>query len=232
MKDGKMSKSKGNVIYPESLVNQYGLDATKYFLLKVLKDGQDGIFTPEDFVELFNTDLCNDLGNLLNRTIGMVNKYFGGIVPEKSEQITEIDRSFECTIRNSIKQYEKEMDESHICDALSEIWKIISRENKYIDETMPWVLYKEGKTKELGNVMYYLVEALRKIAILIKPAMEDTSNKMFEQLGINDKTLKEWDKINDYPKYEETKVVEKGEPLFVRLEADKEIEFLKNIIKG
>lgn len=232
MKDGKMSKSKGNVIYPETLVNRYGLDATKYFLLKILRDGQDGVFTPEDFVEMFNTDLCNDLGNLLNRTIGMINKYFGGIVPEKSEQLTDIDKDFEKIIDTCIKQYEEEMDESHICDSLSEIWKIISRANKYIDETMPWVLYKEERTEELGDVMYHLVEALRKVAILIKPSMEETSDKMLKQLGINDKSLRSWDNISDYPKYEETKVTEKGKPLFIRLEVDKEIEYLKNIIKG
>ena len=185
MKDGKMSKSKGNVIYPETLINKYGLDATKYFLLKILNDGRDGVFTPEDFVELYNSDLCNDLGNLLNRTIGMINKYFGGTIPNKPEKLTDIDKEFENTINNSISNYEKEMDESHVCNALSEIWNIISKSNKYIDATMPWALFKEEKTQELEDVMYHLVEALRKVAILLKPIMEETSNKIFEQLNIN-----------------------------------------------
>ena len=232
MKDGKMSKSKGNVIYPETLINRYSLDATKYFLLKILNDGRDGVFTPEDFVELYNSDLCNDLGNLLNRTIGMLNKYFGGTIPNKPENITDIDKEFENTINTSISNYEKEMDESHVCDALSEIWNIISKSNKYIDATMPWSLFKEEKTQELEDVMYHLVEALRKVAILLKPVLEETSEKMFEQLNINDSTIKNWNSVKDYPQYNGTKVVEKGEPLFIRLDAEQEIEYIKEIIKG
>ena len=228
MKDGKMSKSKGNVIYPETLIERYGLDATKYFLLKVLNDGQDGVFTPEGFVELFNTDLCNDLGNLLNRTIGMINKYFGGNIPNKPTNLTDIDKNLEKVIEVSKKQVEFEMDESHVCDALSEVWKIISRANKYIDETMPWALYKEERVEELSDVMYHLVETLRKVAIMIKSEMGETSDKMFEQLGITDEALKTWDSIDIYPEYNNIKVVEKGEPLFVRLDVDAETEFLKN----
>ena len=228
MKDGKMSKSKGNVIYPETLMGKYGLDATKYFLLKVLNNGQDGVFTPESFVEMYNTELCNDLGNLLNRTIGMINKYFGGTIPGKPNNLSELDNELEKFTNEQIKVVEYEYDEAHAANALDEIWKIIARANKYIDETMPWILFKEGKTEELGSVMYHLVEVLRKVAILINPGLDETAAAMFKQLGIEDKNLMIWDSLKEDAEYKDIKVVEKGEPIFVRLEADKEIEFLKN----
>ena len=228
MKDGKMSKSKGNVIYPETLIERYGLDATKYFLLKELSIGQDGLFTPEGFVERFNTDLCNDLGNLLNRTIGMINKYFGGEIPGKPQSLTDLDIELENFVNEKIRCTENELDEAHVSNALEEIWQIISRSNKYIDKTMPWALYKEEKIEELKDVMYHLVENLRKVAILIKPYMEETSPKMFNQLGITDENLMTWDSTKEYPEYKEgLKVVEKGEPLFARLDLAEEVEFLK-----
>ena len=120
------------------------------------------------------------------------------------------------------------MDESHVCNALEETWKIISRANKYIDETMPWVLFKEGKMEELADVMYHLVETLRKIAILIMPSMEETSEKMFKQLGIEDETLKTWESAKENANMKNLKVVEKGEPIFVRLDLEEETKFLKN----
>ena len=229
MKDGKMSKSKGNVIYPETLIDRYGLDATKYFLLKELSIGQDGLFTPEGFVERYNSDLCNDLGNLLNRTIGMINKYFGGAVPQKPEKIADIDTELEDFTNEKISRVEEEMDENHVSNALDEIWQIISRTNKYIDETMPWALYKEEKTEELKDVMYHLVENLRKVAILIEPYMEETTPKIFSQLGIEEKELMTWDSLKKYAEFsDDLKVVEKGKPLFVRLDLEQEVEFLKN----
>ncbi|MGN1301309.1 MAG: methionine--tRNA ligase [Clostridia bacterium] len=228
MKDGKMSKSKGNVIYPETLIDRYGLDATKYFLLKELNGGQDGLFTPEGFVERYNSELCNDLGNLLNRTIGMINKYFGGAVPEKPKTLTDLDKELESFIESQIKLAEGEFDESHVANALEEIWKIIARANKYIDETMPWALFKEEKIEELADVMYHLVETLRKVAILIMPCMEETSEKMFKQLGIEDANLKTWESAKEHANMKDLKVVEKGEPIFVRLDLETETEFLKN----
>lgn len=228
MKDGKMSKSKGNVIYPETLIERYGLDATKYFLLKELSGGQDGLFTPEGFVERYNSELCNDLGNLLNRTIGMINKYFDGTIPGKPENLTDLDKNFETFIQEQIKLTETEFDESHIVNGLEEIWKIIARANKYIDETMPWTLFKEEKTEELTDVMYHLVETLRKVAILITPAMEETATSMFRQLGIENSELKTWESLKTNAELKDLKVVEKGEPIFVRLDQEQEVEFLKN----
>ena len=228
MKDGKMSKSKGNVIYPETLIERYGLDATKYFLLKELNGGQDGVFSPEGFVERYNSELCNDLGNLLNRTIGMINKYFGGTIPGKPEKLTDLDKNLESFIENQIKLAETELDASHVASGLEEIWKIIARANKYIDETMPWTLFKEEKTAELADVMYHLVETLRKVAILIMPFIEETSTSMFKQLGIADESLKTWESLKDNADLKDLKVVEKGEPIFVRLDLTEETEFLKN----
>ena len=232
MKDGKMSKSVGNVVYPELLINRYGLDATKYYLLKTLINGQDGIFTPEDFVDRFNFDLCNDLGNLLNRTIGMVNKYFEGNVPEYNGCINGTDKDLEEYTLSEIKEIEKYFDEYKIAQAIQEIWKLVARTNKYIDETTPWALAKSEDDKEkLESVMYHLVDNLRKIAILIRPFMEITSNKMFEQLNIKEE-LRTWDSIYKYGDINDTKVIEKGEPLFIRLDKDEEIEYIKEGMKN
>ena len=231
MKDGKMSKSKGNVVYPEMLIERYGLDATKYFLLRQMSFGQDTMFTPEDFVELFNSDLCNDLGNLLNRTIGMINKYFQGTIPSIQKDKNEIDSNFEQFTNNQLKKIEELLETYHISNGLSEIWAIISRTNKYIDETMPWALAKEEKTERLAVVMFNLAESLRKIAILITPFLPNTAEKMFNQLGITNVELKTWDSIKNGSYETETKVIEKGEPLFIRLDKEEEIEYIKNNMK-
>ena len=232
MKDGKMSKSKGNVVYPDMLVKRYGLDATRYFLLREFPFGQDAVFSPEGFIERFNFDLCNDLGNLLNRTIGMINKYFGGIIPKYNWHVTEFDKKLEDETIEHIKEFKEFMDTYHLNNALEEIWKIISRTNKYIDETMPWVLAKEEKQKELSSVMYHLVENLRKVAIMLKPIITHTSTEILRQLGINDEELITWDGIERYDLLsKDYKVIEKGEPLFVRLDMDEEVEYIKGKMK-
>ena len=230
MKDGRMSKSKGNVVYPEDIIEKYGLDSLKYYLLRELTWGQDALFTPEGFVERFNSDLCNDLGNLLNRTIGMINKYFNGTVVKYPNVISEIDKSLEEVTNEYIEKIEKEYDTYHLSNVITETWGLIARTNKYIDETTPWVLAKEEKTEELKSVMYHLVENLRKIAILISPYMKDTSDKIFTQLNRSD-SLKTWDSLRDNTLITNLKVTDKPEVLFARLDVADEIEYIKSIMK-
>ena len=232
MKDGKMSKSVGNVIYPETLIDRYGLDATKYYLLQLMSFGQDSMFTPEDFIERYNSDLANDLGNLLNRTIGMMNKYFDGIIPTNISEETEFDESLRSSVKEQIKKLESHMDEYHVKDAIQDLWKYISRTNKYIDETAPWVLAKEGNTEKLKAVMFNLAESLRKIAIMSYPFISKSSKKILEQLGIKEEDAN-WDNLYDYNVIKEgTKVIKQGEPLFVRLDKEEEIEYIKSAMKG
>lgn len=233
MKDGKMSKSKGNVVYPEMLIEKYGLDATKYFLLREFSYGQDAVFSPEGFVERYNFDLCNDLGNLLNRTIGMINKYFGGNLPKYKGCINEADKNLEEETISIIKDVEEQFENYHINNALEGIWKIISKTNKYIDETAPWVLAKEEETEKLEAVMYHLAENLRKVAIMLKPVMESTSTKILTQLGISNKEINNWESLEKYDLLDkDVKVIEKGEPLFIRLDIEEEVKAIKEKMKN
>ena len=231
MKDGKMSKSKGNVIYPEDLIDRYGLDATKYFLLREMPTSQDGLFSPEAFVERYNFDLCNDLSNLLNRTVSMVNKYFAGQVPEYTGTPNEVDKEIEDFSNTQKEKFETLFENFEIANSIQEIWNLVSRTNKYIDETAPWTLAKEEKQEELKSAMYHLIENLRRIAILIKPFMNETSENILRQIGIKDESLKTWESLNEYSNLKNVKVIEKGEPIFMRLNAEEEVEDIKQLMK-
>ncbi len=227
MKDGKMSKSFGNVVYPEKLIDRYGVDATRYYLLRIVPASQDGVYTPEDFVERYNSDLCNDLGNLVNRTVSMVNKYFEGVVPEYNGTPNEVDKEFEAFTEDQIKKIEDYMENYQLLNALQEIWAVISRTNKYIDETRPWELEKNGETEKLKSSMYHLIENIRKIGIVLLPFMEETAKNLLHQIGVKE-GFQTWESLYKYDSLKDTKVIEKGEPLFMRKKLEEELEYLKN----
>ncbi len=230
-KEGKMSKSKGSVVYPDTIINQYGLDELRYFLLRELPYGGDGIFTPESFIERVNYDLANDFGNLLNRTISMINKYFEGHISRNPDEIHEADKALEDHIENTIKQYKENMETFKVSEAIKGLWSLISRTNKYIDETTPWVLAKDPAQKDmLENVMFHLAESLRHIGILLTPILPDASNDLFKQLGVHEK-LQTFDTLS-FGLGKAFEVVKKPKPLFPRLDSEKEIEKLKGIIRG
>ncbi|MFJ7700764.1 methionine--tRNA ligase [Lysinibacillus fusiformis] len=234
MKDGKMSKSKGNVIYPEMLIERYGLDATRYFLLRELPFGSDGVFSPESFIERTNFDLANDLGNLLNRTISMINKYFEGIIPSENLQSTEFDAALKEQAESVRIKYEESMEKMQFSVVLADLWTLVSRTNKYIDETQPWVLAKEEADKpKLGTVMRNLAESLHQIAVMLQPFMTTTPKRMMEQLGLDDKFLA-WDTIETFGNTipANIKVVEKGIPIFPRLENEIEIAYIREEMRG
>ena len=220
--DGKMSKSKGNVIYADQLVDFFGVDAVRYFVLHEMPFENDGVITWELMVERMNSDLANTLGNLVNRTISMSNKYFDGIVSNKGVKEPVDDELIALTLETPKKVAEK-MDKLRVADAITEIFTLFKRCNKYIDETMPWALAKEEDKKDrLATVLYNLIESICVGATLLTSFMPSTAQKIFAQLNTTERTL---DELNEYGKYPSgNKVTEKPEILFARLDIKEVLE--------
>lgn len=229
IKDEKMSKSKGNVVSPYPLVERYGVDAVRYYLAREVQFGRDGEFTPEQFVERINVDLANQLGNLLNRSIAMVRKYFAGEVPIFKSNVTAFDKELEQLMVATIKEYEINFDDLKITEAVIAAMNLVSRANKYIDETTPWILAKENKIEELKSVISHLVNVLYITAMLLAPVLVHKSDAILNQLNIpND--LRNYKSIYKIGIIANIKV-NKGEPIFPRLDVKKEIEYIKSLMK-
>lgn len=223
---GKMSKSKGNVVDPVILIERYGIDSLKYFLLREYTFGQDGIFTNEVMLKRMNFDLANDLGNLLSRTTAMIEKYCGGIIPPADTE-DDLDKNLKSVALGAASDVEKYMDEFSFNNALESIWILVRRANKYIDEKTPWILAKdESKKAELDTCMHNLAEALRIVSILIYPFMHTTTEKIRTQLGIFQEV--KWEDAFVFEKLDGNRV-QRGEAIFPRLDIEKELKALDEL---
>ena len=219
----KMSKSRGNVIYAQDLVRHFGVDAVRYYMLHEMPFAQDGTITYEVFISRYNSDLANTLGNLVTRTVAMVNKYFGGIVPAPAEE-GEFDADLRSAALNAMPAIEKKMDSLRVADALDEIWKVVNRANKYIDETTPWILAKNDETKpRLGTVLYNLIEAIRIIASLLSSYMPETSKKILDEIGAEESS---YESVKTFGAYKSGSKVGNADVLFARIDSEKKLEEL------
>ena len=218
----KIGKSRGNAIYADDLVNEFGVDAVRYYVLHEIPFANDGNITYELLIERFNSDLANILGNLVNRTISMAKKYFNGIVPDIGIK-EEIDDDLIETVTSAYKKCIEKMDDLKVSEAIDEVFEIFKRCNKYIDETTPWTLAKEGKIDRLKTVIYNLLESIRIGAILLSPYLPSTSDRIFEQLNTD---IKDINTTEEFGKLEPQKNLNNPEPLFIRIDKDKKLEEL------
>ena len=224
----KMSKSRGNVIYADDLVKLFGVDATRFYSLSEMPYAQDGSITYESFISRYNSELANTLGNLVNRTVAMANKYFDGVITNKGVN-EDVDNQLIDVAKESVNMYNQKMNELKVQEAITEIWNLVRRSNKYIDETMPWALAKDENMKDrLNTVLYNLLEAIRMIAVMILPIMPETAEKIFEQINSDKKDL---NSINEFGGYVSGTKVGVAKPLFERIDETKKMEEIENMNK-
>ena len=214
MGNDKMSKSKGNIVYADDLVNKYGVDAVRYYMLHEMPFSSDGTFTDDLIIERYNSDLANILGNLVNRTISMAKKYFDNVVPEP-QTVENIDEDLKKVVLSSKSKVEKCMNDLKIADAIDEVFEIFRRCNKYIDETMPWQLFKDNNIDRLKTVIYNLLESIRVGAVLLKPFLPDTSKEIFKQLNTEND---DYNSIDDFNGLDYDIKLNDPTPLFVRID--------------